>query len=118
MSVFQFQANRAMPINVALSDSTATTIVDATAQQVFVAWFEVNETGGGTQNLTVDVYDGTNARILGDDAGGAWNAKAVTAYASLKFSQGYVIPKGSVLRVTSSDVAGKFTVHGIKAEAL
>lgn len=113
MSVFQFDSYAPLPIKVRVTGNTATTIVDATDSVLIVPWFQVNEHNGGTHNLTVDVYDGTNAVYLGDDNGATWNAKAVTAKASYRFSQGLVIPKGSKLRVTSSDATGYFHVHGV-----
>lgn len=114
MSVFQVTANKLIEISKRVTANTATTIVDASNETRFVAWFQVNEHNGGTHNLTVDIYDGTNAVYVGDDSGATWNAKAVTAKASYKFTQGYVIPKGSKLRVTSSDASGYFHVHGIE----
>lgn len=114
MSVFEFQSNSALPIVVRVTGSTATTVADATNQQVTVPWFEVNEHTGATPNLTVDLYDGTNTTYVGDDAGGTWNAKAMTAKQSVKFTQGIVVPKGSKLRVTSSDAAGKMHVVGVQ----
>lgn len=116
MSVFQFQAQQALPVNVAVAGTTATEVVDASENLVFVPWFEVNDTASGTQALTVDVYDGTNARYLGSDDGKVWNATAVTADQSVKFTQGYVIPKGSTLRVTSDAATGDFHIHGVKIE--
>lgn len=100
------------PINKAITANTATTIADATNNPLTVPNFEVNENGGGTQNLTVEIWDGTTHLYLSDDAGTVWNAHAVTAYKGYKFSGPYAIPKASVLRVTSSDAAGKFTVIG------
>lgn len=114
MSVFQFETNGAQPIKVRVTGNTATTIVNATNNIVVVPWFQVNEINGGTHTLTVDVYDGTNAVYLGDDSGTTWNAKAVTAKTSYRFTQGLVIPIGSLLRVTSSDASGYFHVHGIQ----
>lgn len=113
MSVFQFIANAPLPIKVRVTANTATTIADATNNTIFVPWFQVSEHAGSTPNLTVDVYDGTNAVYLGDDTGITWNAKAATAATSYRFTQGLVIPKGSLLRVTSSDAVGKFHVHGV-----
>lgn len=112
-SIFQASITGLQEINVRVTASTATTIVDATDTVLFVPWFQVNEINGGTHNLTVDVYDGANAVYLGDDAGASWNAKAVTAKASYAFTQGLIIPKGSKLRVTSSDASGYFHVQGI-----
>lgn len=113
MSVFNFDATAALEIDVAVTGNSATTIVDATNNAVIVPWFEVNENNGSTPNLTVDVYDGSSATYLGSDDGAVFVARAVAAKSSQKFTQGYVIPKGSVLRVTSSDANGRFHVHGV-----
>jgi len=113
MSVFQFDAKGALPFKQRITANTATTVLSATNNVLIVPWFQVNEINGGTQNLTVDTYDGTNAVYLGDDSGLTWNVKAVTAKASYRFTQGLVIPIGSSLRITSSDAAGYFHVHGV-----
>lgn len=113
MSVFQFAATQALEINVPITASTATTIVDAANSAQLVVWFEVNENNGSTPNLTVDIYDGTNTRYLASDDGATFVARAVAAKSSQKFTQGYVVPKGSALRVTSSDASGRFHVHGM-----
>lgn len=97
---------------VILTDNTVTDIVDATNKAILVTDFEVNETGGNTPNLTVELWDGTNHVYLGDDSGSTWNAKAVTAKQSVKFTRGYPIPKGYKLRVLSSNASGSFTVVG------
>jgi flavin-binding protein dodecin len=112
-SIFNVPTSEIEEINVAITASTATTIVDATDDTRYVLWFEVNENNGSTPNLTVDVYDGTNARYLGSDANATYVALAVTAKLSVKFTQGYVVPKGSKIRVTSSDASGRFHVHGV-----
>jgi hypothetical protein len=113
MSVFLFSSVSPLPINVAVTGSTATTIVDATDTAITVAWFSVNQTADTALNLTVDVYDGTNARYLGA-MGSTWNAKEVSGKMSVLFDDGYVIPKGSLLRVTSSNGSGLLHVHGVK----
>ena len=113
MSIFRYDGFAPLPINVRVTANTATTIVDATDSAMLVPWFQVNEHNGGTHNLTVDVYDGTNAVYVGDNDGTTWKARAVSAYRSFLFSQGLVIPKGSKLRVTSSDASGYFHVHGV-----
>lgn len=113
MSVFQFISNAPLPIKVRITGNTATTIADATNNTIFVPWFQVNENAGSTASLTVDIYDGTNAVYVGSDGGLTWNAKAVTAKTAYLFTQGLVIPKGSLLRVTSSDASGYFHVHGV-----
>lgn len=112
MSVFQFAAEGALSLKTRITGNTATAVLLATNNVLFVPWFQVNEINGGTQNLTVDIWDGTNAVYQGDDNGVTWNAKAVTAKTSYRFSQGVVIPIGSSLRVTSSDAAGYFHVNG------
>lgn len=113
MSVFQFITSAPVPIVKRITGNTVTTVLDATNNTLFVPWFQVNEVAGGTQNLTVDVYDGTNALYQGDDNGATWVTKAVTAKASYRFSQGIAIAKGSLLRVTSSAVGGDFHVSGV-----
>lgn len=116
MSIFYYEGRAPIALVKRVTSSTVATILDASATgfdaMIFVPWFQVNEHNGGTQNLTVDLYDGTNADYLGDDSGFTWNAKAVTAKASYRFTQGLVIPKGSKLRVTSSDASGYFKVIG------
>ena len=116
MSVFQFVANGALPIQKKVAASTPIVIVDATDNIIIVPWFEVNDNAGGTQTLTVDIHDGTNTYYPGSDGATAtiWRVKAVTANQSVKFTQGYVIQKGSQLRVTSGDALGKFDVIGVK----
>lgn len=113
MSIFQFGTNGPLPIVKRITANTATTVLDATNNTLFVPWFQVNEINGGTHNLTVDVYDGTNAVYVGSDGGLTWNAKAVTAKTAYLFTQGLVIAKGSLLRVTSSDASGYFHIHGV-----
>jgi len=103
-----------VPVNVAVTGNTVTTIVDATLKAIMVPSFEVNENAGGTQNLTVEIYDGTNSRYLSDDAGTTWKARPVTAYKGYKFTAVYPIPQGSKLRVTSSSATGDFHVIGTK----
>lgn len=113
MSVFQFNATGILPLRTRITGNTATAVLSATNNVLFVPWFQVNEINGGTQTLTVDVYDGTNAVYQGDDSGATWNAKEAAAKASYRFSQGLVIPIGSSLRITSSDAAGYFHVNGV-----
>jgi hypothetical protein len=102
------------PIMERITANTAKVIVDATNSAQTVANFEVNENAGGTQNLTVEIYDGTNHHYLSDDTGTTWNARPVLAYKGYKFSGPYPIPLGSKLQITSSDAAGKFNVFGAK----
>jgi len=113
MSVFQFLTTGALPFKQRITANTATTILSATNNVLMVTWFQVNEINGGTHTLTTDIYDGTNAHYLGDDSGFTWNAKAVTAKASYRFSQGLILPIGSSLRITSGDASGYFHIHGV-----
>lgn len=114
MSVFQLIEGSAQGIVNKVANNSATTIIDGTTGTVYVAWFRVSENAGSTPNLTVEIYDGATSFYLGDAGGSTWVAKAVTAKQSVAFTDGYVIPYGSKLRVTSSDASGKFDVTGIK----
>lgn len=107
-------AQRPVGFVVPITDDTVTTVLDAADAPITVTDFEINEIAGGTQNLTVEVYDGTSSRYLSDDAGTTWKAKAVTAYKGYKFTRVVVIDKGSKLRVTSSSGTGGFHVIGNK----
>lgn len=118
MSVFQFDTKGAFPFKQRITANTATTILSATNNVLIVPWFQVNEINGGTHNLTVDIYDGTNAHYLGDDSGFTWATKAVGAKASYIFSQGLILPVASSLRVTSGDASGYFHVHGVYVNVL
>lgn len=112
MSLFQNDVGMAEEVAVKVSANTATTIVDGTDNAWLVPWVQVNENAGGTQNLTVDLYDGTTSYCLGA-ANAVWKAKAVTAALSLTFYD-IVVPAGWKLRVTSSDASGKFDAVGVK----
>lgn len=100
-----------------VTSSSATDVVDATDEPWYVQWFQVNENAGATPSLTVEIYDGTNSYYLGAE-GSVWRAKALTANQSVTFSEGYLIPQGYKLRVTSSDAAGKIEVSGIKTRRI
>lgn len=113
MTVFQNLVGGLEEIAFKIASSTVTTIVDGTEEAWYVPWLQVNENAGGTPALTLDLYDGTTAYYLGS-ASFTWNAKAMTAAQSLTFSEGIVVPKGWLLRVKSSDAAGKFDVVGAK----
>lgn len=103
-------ATRPTQIVLAVTGAATTTIVDATDKSITVPNFEINEVSGGVGNLTVEIWDGSTHIYLGDDGGTAWNAQATTARKSYKFTGVYVIPKGSVLRMTNA--TGNFTVFG------
>lgn len=117
MSVFRFNAEKPQAILKKITANTATTVVDATNNVKWVPWFEVNENAGSTPNLTVTITDGTTSYYPAGESGVGngrviYVAKAVTANLSLRFAEGYVIPKSFSLKVTSSDAAGKFDVIG------
>lgn len=114
MSLFQNDVGLAEEIAVKITANTATTIVDGTNNAWLVPWVQVNENAGGTHNLTLDLYDvaNTTSYCLGA-ANLTWKAHAVSAYLSLAFYD-IVVPAGWLLRVTSSDAAGKFDVVGVK----
>lgn len=117
MSIYQEQVSGSEEIAVQIRTGTTTTIVDGTSaaltgsQAWRVNWLQVNEVTGGTASLTVELYDGTLAYVQG--AGGfSWKAKAVTAYQSITFDQGILVPSGWILRVVTS--ATGFDVVGTK----
>lgn len=112
MSLFQNDVGMAEEITVKITGATATTIVDGTDNAWLVPWVQVNENAGGTQLLTVDLYDGTTSYCQGS-ADFTWKAKAVTAALSLTFTD-IVVPKGWKLRVTSDHASGQFDVVGVK----
>ena len=109
---FVFAARPLPLVSAVTSNSAAKVVVDATLKSITVPTFEVNEIGGGTQNLTVEIYDGTTHTYLSDDAGTVWKAHAVTAYKGYKFTLAYPIPKGSKLQITSSAASGDFSIFG------
>lgn len=116
MTVFQIPGGNATAIAKKITSSTVTDIVDAANGQVAVFWFEVAENSGSTPNLTVELYDVANTTSYYLVSGGvAWVAKAVTAKQGIVFSEGYIVPQGWKLRVTSSDASGKFDVTGLRS---
>lgn len=70
---------------------------DATAA-VQVSWFQVTEIAGGTANLTLDLFDGTNAFVF-------HRLAALTAGQELMYGRGWYLPKGWSLRATCSITA-------------
>lgn len=120
MTVFQVPIGGLEEFATKLSNSTVTTIVDGDDGidgAWYVPWFQANEDAGGTPALTVDLYDGTTAYLLGA-AGVVYSAKALTAGQSVTFGEGYVVPKGWKLRAKSGDAAGKVTLVGTRARRL
>lgn len=93
-----------------VTGGATTDVIDATDKSITVPNFEVNELSGGTANLSVGIYDGTNTYPLGDDSGTVWNAQAMTAHKSYKFTGVYPIPKGSKLRIINA--SGNIAIVG------
>lgn len=101
MSVFNFPSTAAVPFNQIITGTGVTTISLGTTPGRSVAWMRVNEYAGGTPTLTVEIFDGTTSYFLGS-GGFTWNAKPMTAKQSVLFDDGYVIPQGTSIRVTSN----------------
>jgi hypothetical protein len=106
-----------------ITSNTAAVLADTTTgskQAIWVSRFEVNENAGQTPAVTVEIYDVDDAistYLSAIDADGTtrvvWRAKAITANQGVLFDGGYLIPKGSQLRVTSNDPAGFLDVVGL-----
>jgi hypothetical protein len=120
MTMFQSMLTGLRPIDVRVTDGSATTIIDASStghdSMVIVPWFSINHHSDTGVNLTVDVHDGTNPTYQGT-MGSTWNAKALAGKMAVLFDQGIVVPKGSKLRVTSSSASGLLHVTGTKYPA-
>lgn len=116
MSIFNFEGGATDPFYQKITDNTVTDIteLDGTNEPIRVALLMVGENAGSTPSLTVEVYDGTTSFYLVSSDGTLWNAKAVSTKQGVRFADGFVVPKGSKVRVTSSDAAGKFDVHGVR----
>lgn len=111
-SIFQFPGGAANVINQIITGTGVTEILLGQGNGQFnIAWFRCNEYAGGIATLTVEIWDGTTSYFLGS-GGFTWNAKALTAKQSVLFDDGYVIPNGSKLRVTSS-IANNVLVSGV-----
>lgn len=113
---FLFTGNAATGITKKVTTNSVTTVIDATKGQVNLVELLVVENAGSTPNLTVDLWDGTNSYLLPDTSKVVWSVKAVTANQVIEFGS-RVIEKGYVLRVTSSDAAGKFNIIGTKVSS-
>jgi len=115
VSVFTFDSRGAEPILRRITDNVATVIVDATDAR-YVAWFDVTENSGGTPSITVEILHATIPHYLGT-GGTSWRAKAMSANQSVRFDQGYALPPGSQLRVTSNNGSGLVDVTGVSVSA-
>jgi hypothetical protein len=116
VSVVTFEGNEPVGFYQKITGSSVTDITDLVTgtAPIFVARMSVGETAGAASTLTVEVYDGTNSFYLTSTDGTCWNAKAVTAKQGVRFFDGFVIPPGSKVRVTSSSGSGGFDVEGMK----
>lgn len=118
MSTFQIPSDKPLPILARVTSSAVATIVDGTDSVYFVPWFQVNVHSNITDNLTVDLYDGTNAHYLAHDEGSTWNARAVAPFGSYQFSNGIIVPKSWKLRVTAANASGLVHVIGLKIKVV
>lgn len=109
-STFHFPGGAANLLKQIITGTGITTISLGSDPGRAISWFRVNEYAGGTPTLTVEIYDGTNRFYLGSNSF-TWNAKAMTALQSLLFDEGYPLPQGSSLRITSN-VANNVLVYG------
>ncbi len=111
-SPFIFEGGPANPFRQIISGTGITTItLGGTTRNYIVPLFRVSEYAGGVANLTVELYDGTNRIYLGS-GGFTWNAKALTAYQSLLFDDGYAVSSTWSLRITAS-IANNVLVEGL-----
>jgi hypothetical protein len=110
-SAFVLSGGAADKIRSKITTTNATDVAGSAKAQTSVVWFQCNEVGGGTPNLTVAIYnaDTTTSTYLGDGTS-AWVAKAMTAKQSVTFREGIRLEKNEFLRITISassvDVVG------------
>ena len=92
-----------------ITGSSATTIFTAQGS-TNIKSIVVCENAGSTPNLTIEVYDvaNTTSYYPGATNGTAWKAKAVTAGQAVTVNEAFTLPALWAIRITSSDVAGKF----------
>lgn len=108
MSVFGIPSGIPLTARVSLSGSSATTIVDASEKSGLrvVGILLVNDSGGALTPV-VDVYDGTTAFVLRDDASLADQAREVVSlpeFIHLKKGDKLRVTAGSGLKVFASYV--------------
>jgi hypothetical protein len=89
-------------VDLKITGNTALTVFTAKKRTVITSII-CTENNGGTPNLTIARWDGTNTYFIR-------NALAVTAKQSVIFNEPMVLKAGWELRVTSSDAAGHFDV--------
>jgi hypothetical protein len=113
MALFQVQGFVVNPIKLILTGTSANVITTGSLKTVTVPYFRVSEYGGGTPNVTVEIYNtvSTVSYYLGS-GGSTWKAKAVTALQSLLFDDGYDLDLNDQLRITASS-ANTILVTGL-----
>lgn len=112
MALFQVQGYAVNPIKQIISGTSATIITLGTLKTATIPAFRVSEYAGGTANLTVEIFNSnTSARYYLGAKDFTWNVKALTAYQSLLFDDGYDLDLGDQLRITCS-VASNVLVTG------
>lgn len=113
-SLFTFPGGASNPISQIITGTGPTVLNLGTANAPGgrnVALFRVSEILGGTPNLTVEIFDATNSYYLGS-SGVTYKAKALTAFQSILFDDGYTLPTGWSIRITCS-VGSSVNVTGI-----
>lgn len=81
-----------------LSDTSATTVLDATSRGLTLVGMTLVNTSGGALTPAVDVYKSSTAYVLRDNAS---LADTVAEIVSLPAGY-YALPKGALLRVTAN----------------
>lgn len=100
-SAFGFPGRTPTDIKFKLAGTSPVAVAGSSTATVLVVWFQCTEVAGGTGNLTIDIYDGTNAYLLHP-------LQAMTAKQELFYGRGFLLNPGSFLRVTQGTDA---TVH-------
>lgn len=88
---------------VKLTGNTVTTIFAAT-QRTTILGIIATENNGGTPNLSLEVYDGTNSFYLR-------KAVAMVAGTAVIFNEPFELQAGYSIRATSSDGSGHVDCH-------
>lgn len=102
-SLFQIQGFAANPIKQIITGTSATVVTFGVLKTVSIPYFRISEYAGGTASLTVEIFNSnTSARYYLGSNSFTWNVKALTAYQSLLFDDGYDLDLGDQLRVTCS----------------
>jgi hypothetical protein len=77
-----------------LTGNTATTIFTATGA-TWIRSITASDNAAGSPTVTIDKYDGTNARVI-----------KLTAAVPLIFNEPFLLPLGWLIRMTSSNAGG------------